>query len=195
MFYYYNYSPQRQPQPCAFHILNLLPFWKGKGLTLTFRFWKELKKHQFGQIHFSCKTNIANYSWCTCSKTSLIQLSGGPKPAEMVPPTDMEKQQVATEARKHVQDIKKKHNKKIYFADLYWFNKWSFSSVSRCVPWLMLITSAQACSLTSALISAAMMRSANKPSFISWKWNRSTQRSRKGLTIGRNVSESPFYVE
>ena len=51
----------------------------------------------------------------------------------MVPPTDMEKQQGATEARKHVQDIKKKHNKKIYFADLYWFNKWSFSSVSRCV--------------------------------------------------------------
>ena len=92
-----------------------------------------LKKHQFGQIHFSYKTNIANYSWCTASKTSLIQQSGGPKPAEMVPPTDMEKQQGATEARKHVQDIKKKHNKKIYFADLYWFNKWSFSSVSRCV--------------------------------------------------------------
>ena len=61
-----------------------------------------------------------------------------------------------------------------------------------CVQWLMLITSAQACSLTSALISAAMMRSPNKPSFISWKWNRSAQRSRKGLTIGRNVSESPL---
>ena len=110
---YNNYSPQRQPQPCAFHILNLLPFWKGKGLTLTFRFCKELKKHQFGQIHFSCKTNIANYSWCTCSKTSLIQQSGGPKPAEMVPPTDMEKQQVAIEARKHVQDIKKTQQKKL----------------------------------------------------------------------------------
>ena len=50
----------------------------------------------------------------------------------MVPPTDMEKQRVATEARKHVQDIKKTQQK-IYFADLYWFNKWSFSSVSRCV--------------------------------------------------------------
>ena len=33
-------------------------------------------------------------------------------PAEMVPPTDMEKQQVATEARKHVQDIKKNTTKK-----------------------------------------------------------------------------------
>ena len=43
----------------------------------------------------------------------------------------MEKQQVATEARKHVQDIEEKNTKK--FADLYWFNKWSFSSVSRCV--------------------------------------------------------------
>ena len=30
----------------------------------------------------------------------------------MVPPTDMEKQQVATEARKHVQDIKKKTQQK-----------------------------------------------------------------------------------
>ena len=34
-------------------------------------------------------------------------------PAEMVPPTDMEKQQVATEARKHVQDIKKTQQKKL----------------------------------------------------------------------------------
>ena len=31
----------------------------------------------------------------------------------MVPPTDMEKQQVATEARKHMQDIKKNLQKKI----------------------------------------------------------------------------------
>ena len=86
----------------------------------------------------------------------------------MVPPTDMEKQQVATEARKHMQDIKKNLQKKITLQICIGSINGPFHQFQDvCVQWLMLITSAQACSLTSALISTAMMRSANKPSFIS----------------------------